>query len=238
MTDLVQLPEWLGAALIGAVLAALGYVAKSALELWTAARRRSEARRAALIELHSLLRASGVTFRIQNGHARRLLQMVQRNHPEEVRGAVGYEGHFARAHSRFNAEEKELHSIIRSMTTTVLRPTNQAILEWLRRDTFYKSEPPSARAAGRLPELLSHLEAHLILWHAKYEAWIPDHPEHALVYLDDEKRHGLGFPTGIDDVVAELAGLAPRSPATPDPRTDPRGLASEDPPTDDLGGAR
>ena len=36
-----------------------------------------------------------------------------------------------------------------------------------------------------------------MLWHAKYEAWIPNHPEHALVYMADEKHHGLGFPGAI-----------------------------------------
>jgi hypothetical protein len=46
-----------------------------------------------------------------------------------------------------------------------------------------------------LAEELFALEIHLTLWHAKFESWIPGHPEHALVYLDDEKAHGLGFPT-------------------------------------------
>ena len=40
-------------------------------------------------------------------------------------------------------------------------------------------------------------------WHAKYEALLPSMPEHALVYLADEEKHGIGFPTGIDKIVAE-----------------------------------
>jgi hypothetical protein len=45
---------------------------------------------------------------------------------------------------------------------------------------------------------------HLRLWHAKYEAWIPGHPRHALVYLADEEQHGIGFPGGLDQVVDEV----------------------------------
>jgi hypothetical protein len=33
--------------------------------------------------------------------------------------------------------------------------------------------------------------------------WIQDHPEHALVYLADEKKHGPGFPEGLDESVSE-----------------------------------
>jgi len=45
------------------------------------------------------------------------------------------------------------------------------------------------------------LQAHLLLWLAKYEIWIPASPEHALVYLADEKEHGVGFPRGLDELV-------------------------------------
>jgi hypothetical protein len=202
----MQLPEWLGAALIGAILAALGYVAKSGIELWSAARQRSDERRAALVELYSLLRAAGVTFKIQNQHARNLAEMVTRNHSAETRDARGFEETMTKGYPHFNAEEKELHGLIRSMTTTVLRPTNLALLEWLRTDTFHKAQPAGKHHG--LSIYLSQLEAHLILWQAKYEAWIPEHPEHALVYLDDEKAHGLGFPNGIDEVVASVTGLS------------------------------
>jgi hypothetical protein len=211
LTNLLLLPEWLGAAMIGAVLAAFGYLAKSGIELWIAARQRDDARRAALVELHSLLRAAGVTFKIQNQHARDLSEMVIRNHADVVRDARGFEETLTKAYPRFDEDAKELHSLIRSMTTTVLRPTNLALLEWLRKDTFHKAQP--AGKSHGLSRYLSQLEAHLILWHAKYEAWIPEHPEHALVYLDDEKKHGLGFPFGIDAIVSKVTGL-------PEPESD------------------
>jgi hypothetical protein len=36
MSDLNSFPEWLGAALIGAVIAALGYASKLLIDAWTA----------------------------------------------------------------------------------------------------------------------------------------------------------------------------------------------------------
>lgn len=49
---------------------------------------------------------------------------------------------------------------------------------------------------------LNLLASHLMLWHAKYEAWIPSNNKHALLYMEDEEEHGLGFPHGVDDIIA------------------------------------
>jgi hypothetical protein len=57
---------------------------------------------------------------------------------------------------------------------------------------------------ARFASELRTLESHLRLWEAKYQEWIPEHPEHALVYLADEEAHGIGFPKNIDTLVDEL----------------------------------
>lgn len=208
MPSLGNVPEWLGAALIGAAIAFIGFVGKSIVESVNSTRQERQARRAELVELHSLLRAGRVTFVIQNEHAAQLLEMVRAKHPSAARAEGGYERVFASAFDQFTPEERELHGIIRSMTVSALAPTNQAILDWIRRDRYYKSHPPSHRELGRLSTLLGDLEAHLVLWKAKYEGWIPNTPAHALVYLADESNHGLGFPAGIDDEVARVLGLS------------------------------
>jgi hypothetical protein len=41
---------------------------------------------------------------------------------------------------------------------------------------------------------------------AKYDFWIPDHPERVLVYLADESHQGVGFPTGIEELVGRFVG--------------------------------
>lgn len=203
MNELVGLPEWLGTAAIGAIIAALGYLAKTAIELITAARREQRERRAALVRLGSLLRATGVAFEIQNDLAQRLLAAIEKNHPD-VSTEGGYERAISRAYPRLSEDELELHAMVRGYTINALKPTNEKILEWVREDTFFKSRQGKGKLEDELAQKLSHLEAHLLLWLAKYEAWIPNDKHHSLVYLADEQRHGLGFPTSIDHTVAQV----------------------------------
>lgn len=203
MTNLIQIPEWLGAAVFSAIIAALGYVAKLVLESWQRLRETRNVRRARLVELNSLLRATRVIFAVQNDHAKGLFAMIRERRPELAGVDQGYERTFANAFPSFTPDEKELHAIIRGQTIHSLRPTNEAILAWLRGDTHFKARKPSQGLLGELAQKLAGLEAHLILWHAKYETWIPGAPEHALVYLADEERHGVGFPSGIDGLVAK-----------------------------------
>jgi len=58
---------------------------------------------------------------------------------------------------------------------------------------------------------LAELEPHLLMWLAKYAAWIPDSPAHALVYLADEEDHGVPFPKGIERVIEESLGIQIRA---------------------------
>jgi hypothetical protein len=201
MADLNQVPEWLGAAGIGAVLAAVGYVAKLIVDSWLRFRDAQSVHRARLVELRSLLQAGWTSFDVQNEHAKHLLSMIRERHTGAGGAEDGYERTFSRAFGEFGQDEKELHAIIRGITIHSLRPTNQSLSTWLRSDTYFKAQKFSKDISGELAQKLAALEAHLILWHAKYETWIPDHPEHALVYMADEERHGVGFPSGIDEVV-------------------------------------
>jgi len=205
MSELTQAPEWIGAAVIGAVIAALGYVGKLILEWWAKVHEARNVRRARLIELESLLRATRVSFVIQNTHANRLTSMIKENHPNSIQLEEGYERIFSKAYDKFTPEERELHGIIRSITVNSLRPANRSLLEWLKNDTYFRAQRQRIKTIlGKLAKQLADLEAHLILWHAKYETWIPNTPEHSLVYLADEEAHGIGFPAGIDNLVQEV----------------------------------
>ncbi len=193
------MPEWFGSALLGGVIAAIGYVAKSLIELYIQWHTRKRERRAQLVRLRSLLNASRVTFLIQNEHAQRLLGMLKERQPD-LNDEGGYEQTFANAYPTFTSEEKELHAIIRGLTIHALRPANAAVTSWLESDTHYFVRNKLRR---RLADELGDLETHLRLWAAKYEVWIEERPEHALVYLADEQRHGAGFPNQIDKLVNE-----------------------------------
>ena len=166
----------------------------------------------------ALVKSTGrVIFELQNDLTRALSREIAQNHPQasspELAGA-GFEELFAHFYPNFTAAERNLHSIIRGQTINAMRSINTELSTWLSEDDFYKVFTGSGRGNGtqkraQLAELLGDLEVHLRLWHAKYETWIIDHPEHALVYMADEERHGPGFPAGLDNLVAGLAGAAP-----------------------------
>ena len=196
----MEIPEWLATAAVGAVIAALGYVSKLAIEGWQALRQRRRGYFASLVQLESLLRASRVSFRIQREHRNRLHDLIRANHPE-VPADGGFEREFSLAYPKFSPEEKQLHELIRSITINSMKPANDEISSWLKNDTYFKAQRQRDGTRTTLAKKLADLEAHLILWHAKYPVWIPDHPEHALVYMVDEERHGLGFPPQTDETV-------------------------------------
>lgn len=199
----------------GAVIAALGYVAKLAIDGWSAWRRVRAERLGRLLELASLLHASSEAFFYQRRLVDRLEESLRTNHPDIAPDRSGFERHFAQAFASFTPDEAELHGLIRSMTMHSLRPTNQAMSAWLQSDLSYRTARAAPGTRGELAAKLNRLDTHLRLWHAKYEAWIPEHPQHALLYLADEENHGIGFPPHLDEIVEKLLGelgasLAPK----------------------------
>ncbi len=220
--DFAQTPEWLATGLLTAALAAFGYVLKQIVEGFIAWDREqkhtNETRRTRLIALHSILRASKAVFDTQRTLRNSLAEDIKlaESIPSQAEegyaaaalraqaGADGYEALFSRHYTQLTPEQRELHALIRSYTMHAIRPLNQAALEWLRADTFYKSPADPAGQVGKLARQLAQLEAHLILWFAKYETWIPDQPHHALVYLGDEQQHGIGFPVGIERLIGDI----------------------------------
>ena|GEM_PF-1453102 len=185
-------------AVVGAVIAALGYCANLAVQEFQERRSRRDARKSSLIELQSLLLALYTAFRTQ----RRLLRSLAQEIKESNRGIgdVGYDKALALGFPKLTDEQKLRHGLIRSYTMRALRPLNMSILEWLSKDRYFKSQ------GSELGLKLRQLEAHLILWSAKYEFWIPDRPERAIVFLADEEQQGTGFPKGIEALVCQETG--------------------------------
>lgn len=196
--NLNSVPAWLGTAVIGLTAAALSYAGKILAEAFQSRRHSRDEKRARLFRLSSLLGASKVAFEIQNELARRLWSMLVEKYRGREAAKEGFESQFTRLYDEFTAEEAELHGIIRGITIYAMRPANQAISKWLEEDVDFRTE---SWKHTDLAAKLNLLASHLMLWHAKFEAWIPDNPKHALVYMADEADHGLGFPQGVDGLV-------------------------------------
>lgn len=213
------LPEWIGTALLGAVIAALGYVAKLAIEGIHAWRLDRASQLSRLLELASLLHASRAAFWSQRQLVTRLQESLQSQQTMAPAPEQGFERLFADAYDRMSDQQRELHGLIRSMTVHSILPLNKALSKWLAADLNYRTARGAQGLRGELAGLLNQLDTHLRLWHAKYQGWIPDHPRHALVYLADEEQHGVGFPHGLDELVDHVlrdmdANLAPQNSAS------------------------
>jgi hypothetical protein len=119
----------------------------------------------------------------------------------------GYESIFSAAFPTLTDEECKLHTMIRGYTVNGLKPLNDAMVQWLQDDTEFKLARSRNRSLQALAKKLSALEPHLLMWLAKYAAWIPETPSHALVYLDDEEGHGVPFPKQIESTIEIVLGL-------------------------------
>jgi hypothetical protein len=108
------------------------------------------------------------------------------------------------AYQNMTVEEKELHTLVRSYTINSIRPLNLAVVEWIKNDNYFKISRKKHGLQREVSAMLAQLDAHLLMWEAKYKIWIPDRPDHALVYLADEKKHGIPFPSGIEEKLEQL----------------------------------
>lgn len=207
MGDLEQVPAWFGAAVIGAVLAALGFVGRLISTTLIDARNARADRNARLAKLDGLLSASFAVFASQNLQVQRLSSLLA----ERTGGRVerGYERQFQDAFDSMTDEEREMHAVIRGTTINGMKPLNDALLSWVQAESYFRTGGTVSRR--ELARGLLELEVHLLVWTAKYHAWIPDRPDHCLVYLADESEHGPPFPTWLQGLVAEMAGTAWRN---------------------------
>lgn len=195
---------WAAPALLAGVVAALGFVGKTIVDLVLRLRETARERRSRLTELYALLRAGDVAFAVQRELRKRLAERLRDRLPETANLPPGFDRLFAATYASMNDEERQLHLLIRTITVHTFLPLNQSLLKWLREDRYFRAVSPSHHRLGSLALFLAQLEAHLVLWVAKYEAWIPEHPEHALVFLADEEKHGVGFPKNGTTILAGL----------------------------------
>jgi len=223
---LLQIPEWRAAAAT-IIIAALSWSGKKIWDWRSAVLEIKKARQAKLVELYSLLRAGRVSYEIQKEHRSKLLELIGKNHNSMGHGiwnlvtssgndrewdGVGKECIQENPMEEIISEsffylypsEKDLHYIIRGITINAILPVNEALQEWLKNDNYFKGQLNRRDIYGKLALNLADLEAHLLLWRAKFEVWIPDNPERAIVYMYDENRHGVPFPPELENIVKEL----------------------------------
>jgi hypothetical protein len=190
---------WLQRTIAAAVIAACGYVANIAVESIQKWQRFKAKQKTSLFKLLAVLRTMRAAYQIQATHRNELARRI-RSKNDGSRDVIGYEELFSQYFEKFSKGDQELHGYIRGITIHAIEPLNRAVAKWLDGDTYHRAR----RATPLQKELavaLDQLSVHLSLWRARYAIWIPEQPSHALVYLADEKKYGIGFPRGIEKII-------------------------------------
>jgi hypothetical protein len=199
--------HWLRDAIVVAISGVAGFFGKVLYDQFQAKRKAKRDSKSEMQKLSVLLKESGSLFRDQNYKARRLLQQLESRLGDQVPVGLGFDEAFYRLYSQLEPDERELHSLIRSTTINSLRRVNSAMDEWLRRNFDFRRSDVSHPDGKRLAEELSALELHLNQWHDKFDAHMKDE-KRCLVYLDDEKKQGAGFPQDLEIVLSRALARA------------------------------
>lgn len=210
-----RVPEWLAVALVTAALASLGFIGKQLHEWIVTVNAARRSRRARLVTLLSLLNGTAAVRRVQVELRAQLFTAVTGRPPGlSEKNEREVEAVFAAAFPHMSTDQRQLHSVIRGYTIHGLKPLNEAMSQWLQSDTEFKLArartrilPGRRRVYLKLASQLAALEPHLLMWLAKYALSMPDRWEHAIVYLNDEDKHGVPFPEGIDHTIAQVLRL-------------------------------
>lgn len=136
----------------------------------------------------------------------RLYGMLRKNHPNDItngkgKGYKGYNDLFKKLYLIFTDEEKELHSLIRSTSRNSMRRVNREIQDWLKEGHLLKIEAFDIEEMKAFLDRLPQLRDHLNDWFDIYEGIFLKDDKYSLIYTADEKEHGVGFPTGIEDTL-------------------------------------
>src|SRR5262249_55881562 len=150
---------------------------------------------------------SAAVYRVQAVLRDRLFNAVRKRDQELAKITSGYEAVFEAAFSTMTEAERQLHAVVRGYTVNGLKPLTEAMAKGLQADTEFKLATSRRPSDVNVARHLAKLEPHLLMWLAKYAAWIPDSPAHALVYLADEEDHGVPFPKGIERTIEESLGI-------------------------------
>ena len=197
-------PQWMSSLFLGAIIAAAGYCAKLLIQWLIFLNGQVRERRAKLVELFSLLRASKVAYLVQCQNRDRLHNSLLSRFEDLKQFPESFDKLFALKYPDFNETEKELHIIIRAITENTLFGINNSLLDWIKSDHYFKGKPWGPSFHRKLSQQIQILETHLLLWIAKFKVWIPGYPEHSLVFLADESKHDVGFPKEIEPIVESL----------------------------------
>lgn len=209
----MNIPTWIMDAVTTGFTALVGFFVKYGVDLFNSRKQLNNERIRKLEDLKGMLEESKNLFIMQNKLVKRLVNEVRtRLDLDETSVSGGYELFLTENYDAMTDVEKDTHSVIRGTTMNSVNIVNEELQKWITNDKEFKinsvKKLRESEFGEKFSRSLSQLELHLNLWRDKYTVWMKNE-KHCVVYLDDEERHGVSFPKGIEDLVDEaLAKLA------------------------------
>jgi len=221
------IPEWLGGAIVAAIIGSVGYLYKNNRD--AREKSRQEAKEIALREtqrtttaverledLNRLLEESESLFVSQNFQRNRLTNLLFSRLKDESALSLGYDQFFFQSYEQMIPEELELFTLIRGLTLHSMHASNARLRDWV--DNNKGIRQLSGRASTAIATLdndINQLKTHLSMWFTKYEEVFVKDERRSLVYLGDEKNQGVPFPTSIKrhllEVITEMNNMTSSS---------------------------
>jgi hypothetical protein len=204
----MAMASWISEIIGSGITAVAGFFAKHFWDYYNTRKQLTTNRIRKVENLKGLLEESRNLYEMQNKLLRRLCsEICERTKCDESYKMSGYEYFLTHNFDNMTEVERDTHSIIRGTTMNSIQIVNAEMLKWMKDDNEFKINSVKQLRASDLGEefaaKLNKLELHLNLWRDKYNIWM-ENEKHCVVYLDDEEKHGEGFPIGIEDMVDEV----------------------------------
>lgn len=195
--------SWISEMLGTGIASILGFFAKYGWDYFQSKRRIQQDRIKKLETLKGLLVESGNLFVMQNRLLKRLVSTMSDRLKIQSPDSIGYQSFICEHYEKMDEHERDMHSVIRGTTMNSMKIVNAEMLKWLKEDNEFKINSVKHirdKFGEGVSDQLNQLELHLNLWHDKYAVWM-ESEKHCVVYLDDDEKHGVGFPNGIENVL-------------------------------------
>jgi hypothetical protein len=204
---------WAGQLIVVLVAGLMGFLGRTIFDAWDKSRARKANAIRELERLEVLLAESKDVFVNQTIQVRALYDLIQAHCGDQVAVPWSFDEAFRQTYDLMDIEEQELFHVIRGTTIHSMYRVNAKLREWSDANMARQLVGNETEAVQTLDKQLMQMRLHLNGWFSRYEEIFKRSEKCSLVYPypGNDRRHGIGFPRGIEDTLAIVLGEVRKS---------------------------